>query len=1453
MSMSIPTDSPATAEHFIYVTQVYFCAVLLIRTYAFFNRNVYILLSLLSALSGVIAYQLYVDATQMLVLPFARPPFIAPLLFDTVVTAMTVWKAFTIRRHNGGPNSRLIQTFLREGIFYYILISIANLINGIFYLQPRQVISAINIPLSVMMGPVLACRLILDLRERGSETVSHSEGGIAAFTTKSMSQQQCSPFSPTHNKKNGTYGRRTRGGNTINSNIMLSTLGSLHHDVDLDLDLEQDLSEIEDIRRGMGSAIGMDLGSLSTAVGGDDGEPIPEGDISYLDLPDLAALAQVSPVLASLASDPLLHNTRVRITAPSRVKHALFGVNPRGVALRPTVGDLVHRGVIRGFAIERRWRMGAYFYSRNSIVQYENGLRLARRHASDVISVQLRRRLTRDKFLDSISHVLPDVESASYTISRILLPAIHQLKWSLQRDKFAKVLRLGFCATALDGANFGDWRERRDHSIIEDGERVRLAICPDIRKTVRFYEELARALSSFLLRKFLEDNMDLDQSDHRDEWLKLFGPSSDGIFILCYLPMTTPNIPNAGLGLDFLRNHHGDILPNDNAQDVSAPFRREPSTSAFSNSTPLHLIVDSPCKYRSITPLGSSDSGTEIRQLDSSLQGDVDASSRPISTLVRHGTLLSANAAPQRNAAELNSILGDSTARLKPGASLLPIPGQTIPEECTSLEQAKSRARVEVDIVLDSNTSVQGGYLQGRVKIHIHGWTRNETPVRISEGKVRVIGFESISNERDRYPFYQCSSRLSTVTATSGGLHDSHRDSEGFAQAIEGEHILPFSMYLPMSADYGAPKGSIKVQAGVAVRYIAMVSIKVKDSVSGSRSIAHFYRDCEIWPRLNPSIILIPASTPLRAKTSYSRIPGSRKIHLAASVHRLHWVAGQQCFVKVFVANESQKSIKSLVLTLVRTTVVFKPNQRADTLEGVQNQLDLDTCTISTTQKQVAESILELGQRGTRGHASAKGWWAGVAPGKQLEFSHSIMLPPDALSVIRSRLIEVDYSIKITLSAGGTLRTTDVEVLLPIQIINFLSIDPPPSYPLPEAFSSTYPSNPDSPNGHSMGTIDTGLHRTSNVSVLESLTETDEERLPSPRQVLDGTAESPELCDDLGPTDAYDGIDYNLDDEDSPGCVRRDVYFNLNENLEDLTIYEDDADEVVPHILQADPECENAPRFADLYYASVEESLCHPYCLDPRDVLQNSAASPFQYQADLVRRVQEYSSLPSGLRPNYRPPMSWRPNLPKSKRPSSFAGRVQAKLSAAAQDSSASQTPYSSHLQHSMAGSSWSQSYTHASVTTTSNALDGYDRGALVTLPISESTSSLPYTNSAFLNVYGDNSRLLPKPPTSTHIHSAGPLEPTKAAISSQTYTTPSTSIPASVIYHAASAASSQYQVQAPISKINSNHHTSVDARPSLTMSREQTGGSLIGSTNTVKERIKELEERQRLLDLTGP
>lgn len=85
-----------------------------------------------------------------------------------------------------------------------------------------------------------------------------------------MTQQQCSPFTPPgHRNKSaiGGYGRHTRGITTVSSNVMLSTLGSIGLD-------ERDIVEMEE----MHLEIGMDLGSLSTAVGGDDGEPIPEGD-----------------------------------------------------------------------------------------------------------------------------------------------------------------------------------------------------------------------------------------------------------------------------------------------------------------------------------------------------------------------------------------------------------------------------------------------------------------------------------------------------------------------------------------------------------------------------------------------------------------------------------------------------------------------------------------------------------------------------------------------------------------------------------------------------------------------------------------------------------------------------------------------------------------------------------------------------------------------------------------------------------------------------------------------------------------------------------------------------------------------------------------------------------------------------------------------------------------------
>ncbi|KAI0786573.1 hypothetical protein C8Q75DRAFT_258062 [Abortiporus biennis] len=181
------------------VNQVSAEVILLIRTYTFFGRNIYLLALLIAALVGVVAYRVYVVISEIVILPFPDSQFqfqvgpclpmskqhpkahllgfcIAPLMYVTIITLATVGKAIAIRCQSCGHSSKLLRTFLREGVFYYIIFLIAQLINGIFYLQPGQSISAICIPLSVMLSPVVACRLILDLRARTSEPACDYSG-----------------------------------------------------------------------------------------------------------------------------------------------------------------------------------------------------------------------------------------------------------------------------------------------------------------------------------------------------------------------------------------------------------------------------------------------------------------------------------------------------------------------------------------------------------------------------------------------------------------------------------------------------------------------------------------------------------------------------------------------------------------------------------------------------------------------------------------------------------------------------------------------------------------------------------------------------------------------------------------------------------------------------------------------------------------------------------------------------------------------------------------------------------------------------------------------------------------------------------------------------------------------------------------------------------------------------
>ncbi|KAF7376732.1 hypothetical protein MSAN_00090400 [Mycena sanguinolenta] len=111
----------------------------------------------------------------------AGPKFIiafyaSPMAFDIVMTALTVYKVVDHNRHGG--SSSLMNRVVRDGIFYFFAITSLNLLNVIFFVQPNELIQAINAPMSIQISSVLCCRLILNLR-----TMNEAKGTVKKFSS----------------------------------------------------------------------------------------------------------------------------------------------------------------------------------------------------------------------------------------------------------------------------------------------------------------------------------------------------------------------------------------------------------------------------------------------------------------------------------------------------------------------------------------------------------------------------------------------------------------------------------------------------------------------------------------------------------------------------------------------------------------------------------------------------------------------------------------------------------------------------------------------------------------------------------------------------------------------------------------------------------------------------------------------------------------------------------------------------------------------------------------------------------------------------------------------------------------------------------------------------------------------------------------------------------------------
>lgn len=188
---------------------------------------------------------------------------------------------------------------------------------------------------------------------------------------------------------------------------------------------------------------------------------------------------------------------------------------------------------------------------------------------------------------------------------------------------------------------------------------------------------------------------------------------------------------------------------------------------------------------------------------------------------------------------ELKAILGNVHSRLRAGASMSSsLAGETASvNERLLLEQTKHRALVEVDVALESNTCVQGGSLQGFVVVNVLQHPKGYL-VQITEPKLRVVGYEFVPNIDERHVFYQESQPISSLSGSWNAPFDSGLDDDGFALAKTGLHIIPFSLFLPVSGTCGDSKGAFN-SSSASVRYIVMAYVDPPPCSTLAHSLQH--------------------------------------------------------------------------------------------------------------------------------------------------------------------------------------------------------------------------------------------------------------------------------------------------------------------------------------------------------------------------------------------------------------------------------------------------------------------------------------------------------------------------------------------------------------------------------------------------------------------------------------
>ncbi|KAH7102969.1 hypothetical protein BKA62DRAFT_698165 [Auriculariales sp. MPI-PUGE-AT-0066] len=183
-------------------------SILILRIYAFTGGKISVVWFLCACLAAVATFQAYVAGAKssLIPLPIGCYPvdngplkylsgyFLSALLFDCVVTGTFITFTITKMHTSFSSMTDFTKMFIREGAIYFLAISAINIINAYFNYQPNILMATVNVPMSLLLPNVLACRLVINLRatkkDSGSSfhplSVNSSNGaaqsGITHFT-----------------------------------------------------------------------------------------------------------------------------------------------------------------------------------------------------------------------------------------------------------------------------------------------------------------------------------------------------------------------------------------------------------------------------------------------------------------------------------------------------------------------------------------------------------------------------------------------------------------------------------------------------------------------------------------------------------------------------------------------------------------------------------------------------------------------------------------------------------------------------------------------------------------------------------------------------------------------------------------------------------------------------------------------------------------------------------------------------------------------------------------------------------------------------------------------------------------------------------------------------------------------------------------------------------------------